>query len=85
MYAGTNPDFDAFSISYDDWPTKDIWAGAVSVASAPGSEDYINADDVISPHEKTGTITGNYSVVPIPTSLWLFGSGLLVLVGMIRS
>lgn len=56
-----------------------------STGTGPGGiYDYMVFDGLVGAGAATLTVTYEASVVPIPATVWLFGSGLLGLVGMAR-
>jgi hypothetical protein len=68
------------------WDITDLGNGTASVLTLDGDSDGIPGNAITS-----GTIAGNsfeingeLTVVPLPASVWLFGSGLLGLVGIVR-
>jgi hypothetical protein len=75
---GISSDTDDFDIGY--YPTGEAWSAAVSVASVPLSLDV--APSVAG--TETGTVSGSFSIVPIPPTAWLFSFGMLGLTAMAK-
>ena len=73
----------------DNWNTTNFDQGGAFTGTGDGSNFDINWTSLIvgGPFDgQTGTynVSGTYSVVPVPAAAWLFGSGLLGLVGVAR-
>ena len=64
-----------FAVNGDDFAGSKL-----SITFSDGSTDIIRVGTYVS----TGTFTAATTVVPIPAAVWLFGSGLLGLIGVAR-
>ena len=64
--------------------TRHTWIGAYTRIDSTyyNDERYSLSDDVIKAH--TGSYLVKTNVIPVPPAVWLFGSGLLGLVGIAR-
>jgi hypothetical protein len=72
--SGGSSDIDDFSVLYD---------GAGNTIDAVISVASINSID-IAPGPLGGSLSGGFSVVPIPPAVWLFSSGILGLIAMAK-
>jgi hypothetical protein len=62
----------------------DTWAGVLVSAGNINGQYWTGFDNTLYTEQFNITITADASVVPIPAAAWLFGSGLLGLVGVAR-
>ena len=60
--------------------------GAIKFTMLEGSADidHVNIDVIIGSNKYEGTFTPTIATVPIPAAVWLFGSGLVGLIGIAK-
>jgi hypothetical protein len=71
---GVTSNTDDFSVGYD--PAGNARSATVSVASSPLLTDGTGMQG--------GSVSGSFSIVPIPPAVWLFSSGMLGLIAMAK-
>jgi hypothetical protein len=72
---GVSSDTDDFAASYD--AAGNASGAVISVASSPLTSDS-------APGLQGGSVSGGFSIVPIPPAVWLFSSGILGLIAMAK-
>lgn len=75
---------DSFSINLNPGDTFYLWASLFAQSAAQGTADAANTLLMSFTDSANLVPQSNISAVPLPSALWLFGSGLLGLIGLWR-